>query len=494
MRDLSRRSVRRLLEADGAGLWVLLGALGVLCLIHVISLVFCLKSLPVLPDDERDMFSVATKQLAQSLYGSEPFRPVVAFPSASPLRRVPSRVVAPPQSPQAVTTVTTPSAPASLPPTSNAVADQQPASVGVNVIAAPAVPGVGGGSGSALLPVVYYCFCHSQDYQSGIGRGGAQGEVIVGNSLLDALRQLGYRVFDGMREPKALTDYTLEEERKWKAAGVGSPGDFFPFSMVFIDPWTYPDVQRDLPGVDVFRKDRTRVVEFFGTDRSHVLPVLRDRGMSEAQYVNPYPGLNAWNGFLGFSVQPNPEFRPSSKANQGVVWGKETRYLQDWTAKLTRVAQLAALRTTLSPHKQPSPDSVLPRPGPSVDVQNLGHLDKSEWRKLLAASKFVLGLGDPVLGPTAMEALASGCVYINPVYPNGGKLVSGVMMRSQHDFLMKIGKPYVCNFDMEDEKQLLDCVRYALSVSLPPNIPADFQAENHLERVKRMILERDKEL
>ena len=45
-----------------------------------------------------------------------------------------------------------------------------------------------------------------------------------------------------------------------------------------------------------------------------------------------------------------------------------------------------------------------------------GHLSGDEWRALLLRSKFVLGLGNPLVGPSAVDAIVAGCVYINPAY------------------------------------------------------------------------------
>lgn len=68
-----------------------------------------------------------------------------------------------------------------------------------------------------------------------------------------------------------------------------------------------------------------------------------------------------------------------------------------------------------------------------------GSLSRSAWRELLLESKvhfilieevltttrlieqrlqFLIGLGDPLLGPSAIDAIAFGNVYINPIYKN----------------------------------------------------------------------------
>lgn len=51
--------------------------------------------------------------------------------------------------------------------------------------------------------------------------------------------------------------------------------------------------------------------------------------------------------------------------------------------------------------------------------------------------------GDPLSGPSAVDAVAAGCVYLNPVYRTPFKKI----YTSQHPFLEdSVGPPYVCSF------------------------------------------------
>ena len=83
-------------------------------------------------------------------------------------------------------------------------------------------------------------------------------------------------------------------------------------------------------------------------------------------------------------------------------------------------------------------------------IDNVGHLSQEGWHALLRESAFVLGLGDPVLGPTPIEALAAGCVYLNPVYPAPRQLGQNarVKLRTQHDALAAIGPPAVLDVQL----------------------------------------------
>lgn len=151
-----------------------------------------------------------------------------------------------------------------------------------------------------------------------------------------------------------------------------------------------------------------------------------------------------------------------------------------------------------------------------------GHQTRSAWLRLLAESRFLIGLGasramfhrtecfhvyillaqhhhktaaththsvlpsagDPLLGPSAIDAISMGCVYINPVYP---KKVRG-FFKTQHDYAIeKIGAPYVCNAELADVTSVLRCVDQALGADLPPFIPPDFRLEAYVRRVRHIF-------
>ena len=114
-----------------------------------------------------------------------------------------------------------------------------------------------------------------------------------------------------------------------------------------------------------------------------------------------------------------------------------------------------------------------------------GHQTSESWHILLKQSKFLIGLGDPLLGPSAIDAISAGCMYINPVYP-AGKAKKGYM--SQHPYAAeKIGEPYVCNYKLGDAPSLLKCVQKAIAVTLAPLSVPDFTETVYLERVRRIF-------
>merc|ERR1712100_424298 len=103
-----------------------------------------------------------------------------------------------------------------------------------------------------------------------------------------------------------------------------------------------------------------------------------------------------------------------AKKNQGVIWGKSVNYLKTHVDFLKQLADIVELHSSCIV--------------PVFKHSNMkwhGSLSKNEWQNLLRESKFMIGLGDPLLGPSAMDAISAGAVYINPIYKNKAKKIGG---------------------------------------------------------------------
>jgi hypothetical protein len=185
-----------------------------------------------------------------------------------------------------------------------------------------------------------------------------------------------------------------------------------------------------------------------------------------------YPG----NQFLGYYIDNNVfnAHKSTSKKQQGVIWGKDPNHFTRGRDKmLSQVADLVELHSTAS-------RAVFRH----NNVIWHGHQNKDGWMHLLAESKFLLGLGDPLLGPSAIDAISMGCVYINPVHDKPVR----DHFKTQHDYaIAKIGAPYVCNANLNDIKSVKRCVEFALKSDLPPFIPPDFEHDTYVARVQNIF-------
>lgn len=223
------------------------------------------------------------------------------------------------------------------------------------------------------------------------------------------------------------------------------------------------------------------ILDFFGSER------LRGSGLN----VPPSRILTAFgspfNPMLGFYIDSKrleivKRHRASlartphgaSQLTRGVIWGKDPKHYEGQSSSLSAVADIVPLASTSF--------------GNSFRHQNvqwLGHQDAAQWIELLSTSKFLLGMGDPLLGPSAIDAISCGCVYINPIYPQP---VRNGVFPSQHSYAAdKIASPYVCSYHIGRRDELIKCVQYALSVTLEPIIPQDFLWEVYLSRVSKLF-------
>lgn len=327
-------------------------------------------------------------------------------------------------------------------------------------------------------------------------RGGPAGEILVRTSLERSLKDLGF----------AVTVIKTDEEA---AAAVSADGTL-PFDILILDEWTMlAPGGAARPWVAARRKD-VFLLSFFGLEIS----LLGGVKVEEAQVLAAYPStLGASTTFLGYYLEPRWSPRPRQcemararlgssagldaacsefalnkaktlrlpplpeKEVKAFVWGKKQEYFENRVSYLEAAAKLLPLYAAFA-----SP--------PSIPAANaVGHLSAAAFAEKLAESKIFIGLGDPLLGPSAMEALACGATYIDPYY--GHSETSPIKIRSelsrwgsQHPYLsVKVGEPYACGARLDEPIEMSACVRKAIENDLPPLIPPDFTYEGYLKRV-----------
>jgi hypothetical protein len=90
------------------------------------------------------------------------------------------------------------------------------------------------------------------------------------------------------------------------------------------------------------------------------------------------------------------------------------------------------------------------------DISNeIGFTDRHSFLQRMSSSRFLLGVGEPIDGPTAMEAMAQGCVFINakftpPVVYDGKPTVRPYT--SQHPFVEHyVPEPYAYTVDLSNK-------------------------------------------
>ena len=285
-------------------------------------------------------------------------------------------------------------------------------------------------------------------YEENSLHGGAAGELLIRRCLTTALQDLGVMV------------------KTMKSDGEFEKIDAKSFDFIILDTWTWA-AKGWIPKLCIRGMDsKIYILDFFGSEklRGSGLVVPRERFLTA--YGSP------WNTFLGYFLLSTGVKERAARKRQGVVWGKDPKHLTGHVDMLRKLADdvhlVSTLGTPLFHHS---------------NVEWRGHASASEWRPLLAESSFLIGLGDPLLGPSAIDCISLGCAYINPSY---AKPVLG--RGSQHDYAEKvIGAPHVCTYQMDDFLQAKACVDKALAANLSHFIPADFQKVAYYRRVKNIF-------
>ena len=124
--------------------------------------------------------------------------------------------------------------------------------------------------------------------------------------------------------------------------------------------------------------------------------------------------------------------------------------------------------------------STLPAPANIVlpsGIVTHGHLKPEQWKELLESATHMLGLGDPLLGPSGLDAIEAGCLLVNPIYrtPKRGWM-------SQHGFIEEYAPEYSCEVDLGDFEQVKECILNQRSPG--PKVPEEFGKQQYFARVK----------
>lgn len=242
-------------------------------------------------------------------------------------------------------------------------------------------------------------------------------------------------------------------------------------------------------------KCRIRVIDSFGTE-----PMYNFR-TKDFQYDKTTAMFNGWNfedsrqfwtlfphtpdnSFLGFVVEPVAMAEGSQKKNQAVLYGKESYYAYGKTDYLNTLGEMIELHSTFKDRGRSLP----------AHVVNHGVLPSKNLKQLLSESKMFVGLGFPYDGPGPLEALAAGCVFLQPSFspPHSKKttiFLSGKPtsreLHSQVPYLQHfVGEPYVYTLDLGDREAVKEVVHKVMTNhSLSPYIPHEFTQNGMMERV-----------
>ncbi|XP_002736478.1 alpha-1,6-mannosylglycoprotein 6-beta-N-acetylglucosaminyltransferase A-like [Saccoglossus kowalevskii] len=253
-----------------------------------------------------------------------------------------------------------------------------------------------------------------------------------------------------------------------------------------------------------------RVIDTFGTEPAFNLDTYARKagtksvwgkwGLVPLQFMTMFPHTPD-NSFMGFVVEndlQDEDFeRPVPKQNDmAVVYGKKADMWLDSKAYLDIIHERFTLHGTV--YANTSDDLMnIPR-----YVINHGILSGDQVQELLKKAKLFVGLGFPYDGPAPLEAIANGCVFLNPSFnpplnSMNTKFFKGKPtlreLTSQHPYAeVYIGKPYVHTVSITNTTAFRAVLREIQETEyLKPYVPHEFTPEGMLQRLNAYIENQD---
>uniref|UniRef100_A0A8C9R109 alpha-1,6-mannosyl-glycoprotein 6-beta-N-acetylglucosaminyltransferase n=1 Tax=Scleropages formosus TaxID=113540 RepID=A0A8C9R109_SCLFO len=339
--------------------------------------------------------------------------------------------------------------------------------------------------------LVHMGFLTEDVFSSVVSKGGPLGEMVQWADILTALYVLGHRV-----EVSA----SFKDLQGNSCPVTGS----LPFDLIYTDYHGLRQM-REYMGVSLkAHQCRIRVIDTFGTEPAYnnKLYAVKNGYRSNwghwnldcRQYMTMFPHTpdNSFMGFVADELSKSEKLHVSkNKAkNMVVVYGKD---ISMWKGK---EHLLEVLRRHMDVHAtvyhQAWSATVMP-----PFVKNHGLLSQKDLQKLLKKAKVFVGLGFPYEGPAPLEAVANGCIFLQPKFhpPHSslnhkffeGKPTSREVT-SQHPYMERhIGKPHVMTVNFNNSQELEATIQELLRTKVEPYLPFEYTCEGMLERVHAYI-------
>ncbi|XP_037134392.1 alpha-1,6-mannosylglycoprotein 6-beta-N-acetylglucosaminyltransferase B-like isoform X2 [Syngnathus acus] len=336
-----------------------------------------------------------------------------------------------------------------------------------------------------------------QHFQATVDTGGPLGELVQWADLSACLTILGHDVI--------LTTSQHHLHRLIGAApGRGSCPIKGPltFDLIYTDYHGLAHLQGAMGLAFQHYQCRFRILDSFGTEpafnlasyaRAHGFQTLWGSwGLQPLQYMTMFPHTpdNSFLGFVSEDAERGPESDLSRKEKIAVIYGKQ-EYMWQGLSEYVKVIS-EELETHATVYQPSGHVSALPS-----YVRNHGLLSQKQFLRLLRRAKVFVGLGFPYEGPAPIEAIALGCVFLQPRLdpPHSsdnndfykGKPTSR-KISSQHPYAEEfIGRPHVWTVDVTNETRVREAVREILRTEVKPLAPREFSCEGMLERVHHYI-------
>uniref|UniRef100_A0A8C2Z798 alpha-1,6-mannosyl-glycoprotein 6-beta-N-acetylglucosaminyltransferase n=1 Tax=Cyclopterus lumpus TaxID=8103 RepID=A0A8C2Z798_CYCLU len=325
-----------------------------------------------------------------------------------------------------------------------------------------------------------------QRFEALVDRGGPLGELVQWADLSACLTILGHN----------LTFSTSQQLLIGAAPGRGSCPIQRPltFDLIYTDYHGLAHLHGAMGLAFLHYQCRFRILDSFGTEpafnlgsyaRSHGYKTLWGSwGLQPLQYMTLFPHTpdNSFLGFFGVFVHPGP------KSSIIIIMCVCVFICQGKSEYVEVISE--EMETHATVYQPPGLASHLPS-----SIRNHGLLTQELFLRLLRRAKVFVGLGFPYEGPAPIEAIALGCVFLQPRFhpphsSDNNEFYKGKpttrQISSQHPYAEKfIGKPHVWTVDVTNKTDVREAARAILRTE--PFTPREFTCEGMLERVRGYI-------
>ncbi|CAL8301956.1 unnamed protein product [Lota lota] len=332
-----------------------------------------------------------------------------------------------------------------------------------------------------------------QRFGSMVERGGPLGELVQWADLSACLTILGHN----------LTLSTSQDHLHSLIGAAPGRGSCpiqrpLPFDLIYTDYHGLAHLQGAMGLTFQHYQCRFRILDSFGTEpvfnvgsyaRSHGYRTLWGSwGLQPLQYMTMFPHTPD-NSLMGFAVRQGVRTE-NRKENMAVIYGKQ-EYM--WQGKADYIQVLSSeMEVHATVYQPPGGSAALP-----PAVTNHGLLAQDHFHLLLHRAKVFVGLGFPYEGPAPVEALALGCVFLQPRLSPPHSAHSSPFYRgkpttrevsSQHPYAEHfVGKPHVWTVDANNLTAVRQAIRDIKLTQVKPFTPREFTCAGMLERLQAYI-------
>ncbi|KAK6478126.1 alpha-1,6-mannosylglycoprotein 6-beta-N-acetylglucosaminyltransferase B-like isoform X1 [Huso huso] len=340
-------------------------------------------------------------------------------------------------------------------------------------------------------------------------KGGPLGEMVQWADILTALYTLGHSLKISI-SAKELQGFLGVPPGRGSCPLTGP----LPFDLIYTDYHGLQQMKQHM-GLSLKKhKCHIRVIDTFGTEPAYnheeyaMLHGYRTNwgywNLHCKQYMTMFPHTPD-NSFMGFVSEElngtQKEYIQRNKVNNmAVVYGKEASM---WKQGKERFLQI--LHRSMEIHGTVYYETQRPPEVPAF-VKNHGLLPQNDLQQLLRRAKLFIGFGFPYEGPAPLEAIANGCIFLQPKFrPSHNSLnheffkgkptsreASRFLVSSQHPYAEQyIGRPHVLTVDYNNSEEFESAIREVMTTKVEPYLPYEYTCEGMLERVHAYIQHQD---